>query len=141
MQTTNTSNITIQISLNVPIEKAWDYWTNPKHITNWYFASDDWHAPHAENDVQPGGTFKTTMAAKDGSFGFDVSGKYTSVEEYRTLEFVLDDGRKVKINFEPDGENIRVIESFEAESTNSLELQKTGWQAILDNFKKYAEAV
>ena len=131
--------ITVMTRINAPIEKIWEFWTNPEHIINWNFASDTWKCPWAKNDVQNGGKFVWRMEAKDGSFGFDFSGTYTNVKQNELIEETLDDGRIVKIVFSKDGNNTTVTETFEAEGQNSLDMQKTGWQAILDNFKKYAE--
>jgi len=131
--------ITVEATINAPVEKVWNYWTEPKHITQWCQASDDWHAPFAENDVQVNGTFKTTMAAKDGSFSFDFGGVYTNVEKNKLMEYTMGDGRKVKVIFEGEGNATKVIETFEPESQNSREMQQGGWQAILNNFKKHTE--
>ncbi len=131
--------ITVETTINAPVEKVWNYWTEPKHITQWCQASDDWHAPFAENDVQVNGKFKTTMAAKDGSFSFDFGGIYTSVIQNELMEYSMEDGRKVKVSFEGEGNTTKVVETFEPESQNSLEMQQGGWQAILNNFKKYTE--
>lgn len=139
METINATAITVETTVNAPIEKVWDYWTGTQHITSWYQATDDWHAPFAENDLTEGGKFITTMAAKDGSFSFDFGGVYTTVEQHKRLAYTLDDGRKVKIDFVSDGDTTTVTETFEAENTHSLEMQQSGWQAILDNFKKYTE--
>ncbi len=132
--------ITVETSINAPIEKVWAYWNEPEHIMNWYFAADTWHAPAAENDLKVNGKFKTVMAAKDGSFGFDFEGTYTNIQQNKLIEYVLADERKVKITFSNSGEGTQIIESFDPESINSHELQKSGWQAILNNFKKYTEA-
>lgn len=134
--------ITVETRVKASLEKIWEYWTEPRHITGWYFASEDWCAPKAENDLRVGGTFKTRMEAKDGSAGFDLEGAYTLVEKKRRIEYVLagEDARKVCIEFVLEGEDYLVREIFEAEDINSLELQQAGWQAILDNFKKYVEA-
>jgi uncharacterized protein YndB with AHSA1/START domain len=140
METTKATNITVQAVVNAPVEKVWDYWTNTKHITSWCFASDDWHAPYAENDVTVGGKCKTRMEAKDGSFGFDFEGVYTQVEKNKHIAYTIADGRQVSIDFEAEGEATRVTETFEAEGTHSVEMQQAGWQAILDNFKKYTES-
>lgn len=140
METVNTIAITVERTINVPVEKVWKFWTDPVHITKWCQASDDWHAPYADNDFRQGGHFKTTMAAKDGSFSFDFSGVYTKVEEHKTIEYTMSDGRKVSVHFSPEGNATKLVETFDAENTNPLEMQRTGWQAILDNFKKYAEA-
>ena len=138
METTATA-ITVQSTINAPVEKVWNFWTDAAHITKWCHASDDWHAPYADNDLREGGNFKTTMAAKDGSFSFDFAGVYTKVEEHKTIEYTLGDGRKVAIHFKPEEATTKVEETFDAENTNSVEMQRAGWQAILDNFKKYTE--
>lgn len=140
METTTKTRITVQNTVNAPVEKVWQFWSAPEHIMQWCQASDDWHAPYAENDLCYGGRFKTTMAAKDGSFSFDFGGVYDKVEENKSLSYTIDDGRKVDIQFIPEGTKTRVVEAFEPETTNSLEMQQSGWQAILDNFKKYVEA-
>ncbi|MEO6520636.1 MAG: SRPBCC family protein [Mucilaginibacter sp.] len=133
-------DITVETTVNAPIEKVWAYWTKPEHIKQWCNASDDWHAPYADNDLRTGGKFKTTMAAKDGSFSFDFEGVYTDVKEYSLIEYVIGDGRKVKITFTDLGDSINIIEVFEAENENPAEMQRGGWQAIIDDFKKYTEA-
>ena len=139
MATENLTPITIEAAINAPVEKVWEYWNNPEHIKNWAFASPEWHAPNAANDLRVGGNFSTTMAARDGSMSFDFGGTYTTVEENKLIEYVLADGRQVKIVFEADGEQTRIAETFDPETTNPLEMQRGGWQAILDNFKKLAE--
>ncbi len=132
--------ITVQTTINSSIEKVWDYWNNPAHITGWAFAQDDWECPAAENDLREGGQLKITMAAKDGSVSFDVIGIYEAVDEHNRIEYTMSDGRKVIIEFEPATEGIKVTESFDPEGEHSEELQRAGWQAILDNFKKYVES-
>ena len=131
--------LTVQCTVNVPVAKAWQYWTEPAHIMNWNNASDDWHTPKASNDLRTGGRFVYTMAAKDDSVSFDFSGTYTEVTEHQRIAYTLDDERKVDITFEAVGDTTKVTESFEAEDMNSLELQQGGWQAILDNYKKCVE--
>jgi uncharacterized protein YndB with AHSA1/START domain len=140
METRNATNITIQTTVNAPIEKVWLYFTQPEHIKNWNNASDDWHTPSAQNDLRAGGNFVYRMEAKDGSFGFDFGGTYDVVKENEYLEYTIGDGRKVKASFIGQGTATKVVENFEAETTNSIDMQRTGWQAILDNFKKYTEA-
>ena len=140
METQRKTVITVETLVNTPVEKVWEYWTKPEHIKKWSFASDDWHTPYAENDLREGGKFSSRMEAKDGSFGFDFGGIYDAVNTNKYIEYTLGDGRKVKINFTDEGNNTGIVESFEAESTNPEEMQKGGWQAILNNFKKYAEA-
>lgn len=131
--------VTVETVINAPIEKVWKCWTEPNHITQWCHASDDWEAPHAENDLRVGGKFKTFMAAKDRSFSFDFGGIYTKVKEFELIEYDLGDGRHVKIEFTKLPEGIKVTETFEIEGTHSKEMQQAGWQAILDNFKKHVE--
>jgi uncharacterized protein YndB with AHSA1/START domain len=132
--------ITIETLINAPLSKVWDYWNKPEHIDQWAFASDDWGAKAAENDLRVNGSFKTTMFAKDNSASFDFGGIYTAVQDQQLLEYDMDDGRHVKVEFKEMPEGVRVIETFDPESENSEELQKSGWQAILDNFKKHVES-
>jgi uncharacterized protein YndB with AHSA1/START domain len=140
METQNRTAITVATTVKAPVEKVWTYWTEPAHITNWCYASEDWHAPAAENDLQEGGKFKTTMAAKDGSVSFDFDGVYTLVKEPQEIAYTMPDGRKVHITFTGKGDETDVVETFEAEDTHPLEMQQSGWQAILENFKKYVES-
>ena len=140
METQTKTVITVESTINAPVEKVWQYWTKPEHVTQWNNASDDWHSPYAENDFRVGGSFKVRMEAKDGSVGFDFGGVNDVITPNKYLEYTIGDGRKVKIHFTPDGNRTKVVESFEAESTNSVEMQQGGWQTILDNFKKYTEA-
>lgn len=140
METQAATVITVQNTIDAPVEKVWELWNKPEHITKWANASDDWHTTRAENDLQVGGKFLSRMEAKDGSFGFDFGGIYDAVRENEYIEYTLGDNRKVKINFIPEGNQTKVVESFDAESTHSVEMQQGGWQAILDNFKKYTEA-
>jgi len=131
--------ITIESTIQAPVNKVWDFWTKPEHITKWNNASDDWHTPWAKNDLRVEGKFLSRMEAKDGSMGFDFGGVYNAVNEHQFIEYTIGDGRKVKVKFTPQANITRVVESFEAENTHSLEMQRDGWQAILDNFKKYTE--
>ena len=132
--------ITITAEVNAPVAKAWKYWTSPEHITQWNHASDDWHCPKAENDVRAGGNFSSTMAAKDGSFSFDFSGVHNEVVTHKIIASTMGDGRKMYLSFEEKDGKTLVTESFEAESMNSLKLQRDGWQAILNNFKHHTES-
>lgn len=135
----NKKTITIAVTVNTPIELIWAYWTEPEHIKQWNNASDDWHTTKAENDLRVGGTFLSRMEAKDGSVGFDFIGVYDEVILYEKIAYTLGDNRKVTISFlEKEGQT-EIIEIFEAEDTHSIELQEAGWQAILNNFKKYVE--
>lgn len=139
MQETEKINVTVEVTVNAPIEKAWEVFTTPEHITKWNHASDDWHSPNAENDLRPGGTFVYRMEAKDGSFGFDFSGVYDEVKTNELITYTLGDGRKASIAFKAESDATKVTETFEAENVNSIELQRGGWQAILDNFKTVVE--
>lgn len=139
MIATERTVITAETTINAPVEKVWSCFTTPQHILKWNNASDDWHTPRAENDVRPGGKFLWRMEARDGSVGFDFTGVYNKVEPFKLLEYTLDDNRKVQVQFESRGDTTVVTEKFEAEEMNSVELQKEGWQAILNNFKKYVE--
>jgi uncharacterized protein YndB with AHSA1/START domain len=140
MTTQTRTVITIESTIQAPVAKVWDYWNQPEHIKQWAFASDDWHAPKAENDLRTGGKFSTTMAAKDGSFSFDFGGEYTEVKEHKLIEYTLGDGRKVSILFSTIGDATKIIETFEAEDENPVDMQRAGWQTILDNFKKHTES-
>lgn len=132
-------NITIETKINLPIKQVWDFWTLPEHIMNWNSASDDWHTPSAENNLKPGGEFHYLMAAKDGSMQFDFWGTYDEVVPEKYTSSTLGDGRKVTVEFEELSEAVRVVENFEVEQTNTVELQRNGWQAILNHFKSYSE--
>jgi len=140
MTTANKVNITVEATVNAPVEKVWKFFTEPKHITKWNNASDDWHSPKSENDLRVGGKFLTRMEAKDGSFGFDFGGVYDDVKPNQLIAYTIGDGRKVKVSFTTEGKSTTVRETFEAETENSTEMQKNGWQAILNNFKKYTES-
>jgi uncharacterized protein YndB with AHSA1/START domain len=134
------TSITVETVVQAPVEKVCKYWTEPLHITKWYYASDDWHAPRATNDVRVNGKFKTHMAAKDGSMSFDFEGIYTNIVAFKLIEFDIADGRRVKVEFVENGNETKVIETFETEDMHPVETQRSGWQTILDNFKKYTEA-
>ena len=131
--------ITVETTIDAPISKVWEYWNSPEHIPHWAFAQDDWEARDAENDVRVRGRFKTVMAAKDGSSQFDFTGAYTAVAEHTLIEYDMDDSRHVKVEFAETPDGIKVTETFDPENENTEELQRQGWQAILDNFKKYVE--
>ncbi|MBP6550700.1 MAG: SRPBCC family protein [Flavobacterium sp.] len=131
--------ITVETLVNASIEKVWTFWTKPEHITKWNAASDDWHTTRAENDLRIGGKFLSRMEAKDGSFGFDFEGVYIDVIINGKISYTLLDDRKVTITFSQTENGIQITETFEAENQNPLELQKLGWQAILNNFKNYVE--
>ena len=140
METKEKTAISIETTVNAPVEKVWKFWSEPEHIKRWAFASDDWHAPYADNDLRKDGKFKTTMAAKDGSFSFDFEGVYTNVQRNKLIEYVMSDGRKVKVTFSGDDNETKIVETFDPESENPVDMQRDGWQAILNNFKKHTEA-
>jgi len=139
METSNQTKITVEAVVQAPIEQVWSYWTEPEHITKWNQASEDWHAPRAENDLRVGGKFLTRMEAKDGSMGFDFFGIYDEVKQHERIAYTLEDGRKVEITFVDLGSETKIVETFDAENTHPVEFQQAGWQAIMDNFKQYAE--
>jgi uncharacterized protein YndB with AHSA1/START domain len=139
METANKTKITVESTVKAPVEKVWKLWNAPEHIKKWCNASPDWHAPKAENDLRKGGKFITRMEAKDGSFGFDFGGIYDEVIPNERIAYTMGDGRKTEITFIKKGDETKVIETFETESQNPIEMQKGGWQSILDNFKKYTE--
>ena len=140
MDTQNKTMITVESTINAPVAKVWDMWTQPEHIMQWNNASDDWHTPASQNDLRAGGKFSSTMAAKDGSMSFDFGGVHDIVKQHEQIASTLGDGRTMNVNFIAQGDTTRIIESFEPETQNSHELQRGGWQAILNNFKKYVEA-
>lgn len=134
------TKITVEATVNAPADKVWECWNAPEHITKWAAASDDWHTTRSENDLRAGGTFVSRMEAKDGSFGFDFGGVYDEVKTNELIAYTLGDGRKVSVIFSPSNGGIHIRETFDAEGTHPIDMQRTGWQAILDNFKKYVEA-
>lgn len=135
----NTQKININARIRTPIATSWERWTNPDHITQWNFATPAWHCPRATNELQPGGRYYARMEARDGSVGFDFEGVYDVVTDYQHLRYTLANGRQVDTRFaEADGATIISL-SVDAESENPIDMQREGWQAILDNFKSYAE--
>lgn len=134
------NRITVKVSVKADIDKVWNCWTDPEHITNWNFATDEWCCPKVENNLRPNEKFSWRMEAKDGSMGFDFEGTYNKIAEKEWISYKMSDGRKVDIEFTQNGNEIQVSETFDAEGTNSDELQRAGWQAILGNFKKYVES-
>ncbi len=139
MKKNNKTEIKVSAKIASPLGKVWELWTLPEHIIRWNNAADDWHTPRAENDLKEGGRFCYRMEAKDDSFGFDFSGVYNKIIQEELIVYTIDDGRIVQISFKSRGNFTEVIEIFEAEDINEIEKQRSGWQAILDNFKKYAE--
>jgi uncharacterized protein YndB with AHSA1/START domain len=140
METANKTKITVETTVNAPVEKVWDFWGGPEHITKWCTATPEWHTPTAANDLRTGGKFSSRMEAKDGSMGFDFGGIYDEVRDHERIAYTMGDGRTVEVNFSKEGNATRIVETFEAESMNPVEMQRGGWQAILDNFKKYTES-
>ena len=147
------TKLKVEVTVKGSLEKVWKSWNEPESIKGWAFASDDWECPHAENDLRIGGTFITRMSAKDKSFGFDFSGTYTDVVEFSKISYVMgaapadeqgtvaDAGRSCDVTFEDIGNGeVRVTELFDPEDINSEEMQKNGWQSILNNFKKFVES-
>lgn len=139
MESTNKTKVTVEATIKAPVEKVWKLWSTPEDIKQWNSASDDWHTPKAENDLRKGGTFSSRMEAKDGSFGFDFGGVYDEVITHQLIAYTMGDGRTVKVSFTANGNETRLTEIFDAEDQNPVEMQQAGWQAILNNFKKYAE--
>jgi uncharacterized protein YndB with AHSA1/START domain len=134
------TRITISTRVARPVAQVWSTWTDPAHITQWNAANDDWHCPKASNELRTGGTFSSTMAAKDGSFSFDFAGVYDDVQLHRRIAYTMADGRTCEVLFEEKEGGTLVTESFDAEGQNPVDMQRAGWQAILDRFKAYAEA-
>ena len=135
------TQIHVSARIKASIQQVWDCWTQAEHVKHWNFASDDWHCPEAQNTLEEGKEFHYTMADKDGSFSFDFWGTFTQIDPLKNLEITLGDGRRVSVQFITEGEGVRVKESFEPENQNPEEMQKMGWQMILDNFKKYVESI
>ena len=134
------TKITVSVVVNATLEKAWTVFTQPAFIVQWNAASDDWHCPKAENNLEVGSTFSYTMAARDGSFSFDFGGEYTAVETLSKIAYVLGDSREVEITFKQVENGVEVIEIFDPENQNPLEMQQMGWQAILNRYKAVAES-
>ena len=133
--------ITISAVIPADVNQVWECWNTPEHIVNWNFASDDWHCPRSENDLRVGGKFNATMAARDGSMSFDFEGVYDVVEPLTRIEYSLADERHIVVLFEEVDGGVKVTETFDAETENSIEMQRAGWQSILDNFAKYVSSV
>ncbi|WP_421871628.1 SRPBCC family protein [Marinoscillum sp.] len=134
------NKLTIQATVAADSQKAWDYYTQPKHITQWNFADPSWHCPSASNNLRVGGKYTARMEAKDGSFGFDFEAVYSAIEPGESFAYTLGDGRQVSVTFEQQTEHTLVTVVFDPESENPMEMQRNGWQAILDNYAKYTEA-
>ena len=135
------SKVTIEVAISANVEEVWEAWTKPEHITKWNFASEDWQCPKAENDLGVGGKYWARMEAKDGSFGFDFEAIYDEVIDQKKIQYTMSDGRSATTEFVSLGDKTQVTTVFDAEGTNPIEMQKSGWQAILNNFKKYVETM
>lgn len=135
----NKTQITIEALINAPVDKVWAAWNNPDDIMQWNMATPEWHCPAATNDLREGGAFTYTMAARDGSMSFDFAGVYTTVRPEEYIVYAMSDGREVRILFKAEGSNTRITETFDAEMTNPIEMQRAGWQSILNNFKAHVE--
>lgn len=132
--------VTIETTVRAPLEAVWKAWTTPEDIIRWNAASDDWRTTAATVDLRAGGAFSSRMEAKDGSVGFDFEGTYTEVVAHQRLAYAMADGREVVVEFLPQGGAVLVRETFDAEETNPVEMQRTGWQAILDRFARHVES-
>ena len=133
------AKITIEAVIDADIQKVWDYYNSPEHITKWNYASNDWHCPKAENDMKIGGVYLARMEAKDGSFGFDFKAIYDEIIPLAKVAYTLGDERKVVTTFVKQDDKTKVITFFDAEGVNLIDMQKAGWQSILNNFKRYTE--
>ena len=132
--------ITVETLVKADLDKVWDAWNNPEDIKQWNAASDDWHTTQSAVDLREGGRFSSRMEAKDGSAGFDFEGTYTRIVDRQLIEFGMGDGREVQVQFIDGADGVLVRETFEAENDFDPELQRQGWQAILDNFARHVEA-
>jgi len=133
------TKVTVQAMVNAPSTKAWDYYTKPEHITKWNYADPSWHCPSAENDMRVGGTYRARMEAKDGSFGFDFEAVYSELKNGESFTYDMADGRQANVKFVGKGNQTEVVVTFDAETENPIDMQKGGWQAILDSYKRYTE--
>ena len=141
MKTSDITTVTVETTVNESIDRVWKIWSDPEHIMQWNSASADWYTPHAENDLRTGGRFLSRMSSRDGTVAFDFSGTYDIVEFHKRIKYTMDDNRKVEVLFTTEEDKTRITETFEAENENSIELQKNGWQAILENFRKHVETL
>lgn len=132
--------ITVETTVEAAINAVWAVWNTPDDINHWNRASDEWHTTDSTVDLRVGGGFSYRMEAKDGSMGFDFEGTYTNIVEQKRIEYEMADGRTVSVEFEPADGGVKVTETFDAEDEHEAELQRQGWQSILDNFAKYVEA-
>lgn len=131
--------ITVETAVKAPLQRVWEAWNNPEEIKRWNAASDDWHTPSSSVDLREGGKFSARMEAKDGSMGFDFEGTYTRIVPGKLIELRIGDGRQVSVAFREDAGRVLVRETFDAETQNPPEMQRQGWQAILDSFARHVE--
>lgn len=135
-------NIKIEITILASMDLVWECFTDRDHIEEWYFASEDWHCPNAENNFEVGGKFNYRMEAKQGGFGFNFTGVFDEIKTKKLIKYHLDDGREVEIKFVEENENtVKVFQDFQPETENPRDLQQNGWYAILNNFRKYVERI
>lgn len=132
--------IKVETDINSDIDKVWSAWITPDDINRWNAASEEWHNPKSSIDLKPGGTFSYRMEAKDGSMGFDFEGTFTKVVDKNLIEYLMADGREVSVEFIRLDNSVKVIETFDSETINDPELQRHGWQSILNNFKQHVES-
>lgn len=132
--------ITVETLVKAPIDLVWSAYSNPEDIKQWNAASDDWHTTASTVDLRVGGAFCSRMEAKDGSFGFDFAGTYTQVETNRLIEYAFGD-RVCVVEFLQGADGVVVRVTFDGEDENPEEMQRQGWQAILNNFAKHVEAL
>lgn len=135
----SSEKITINALVSAEINKAWNYYTMPEHITKWNFASDDWCCPSVLNDMTIGGKYVARMEAKDGSFGFDFEAIYNEINKLKNFKYTSPDGRLIEIDFEANDNQTKLTITFDTDGENPIELQRNGWQAILNNYKNYTE--
>lgn len=133
------TKLTVSVIINRPLSVLWDKWTNPSHVRHWNFAHESWHCPNASSDFQVNGEFHYIMAAKDASFEFDFWGTFQQIDSEKYIKILLGDGREMEVFFEASEEGVQIMERFDPENQNPTEMQQQGWQAILNQFKKYAE--
>jgi uncharacterized protein YndB with AHSA1/START domain len=131
--------ISIETTVNASLDHVWKCWNTPTDIEQWCTATPEWHTLNAQNDLRAGGSFSSRMEAKDGSFGFDMGGTYDLVKHNEQITYTMSDNRKVDIHFSTNGTTTHILQTFDAETENPTDMQRAGWQAILDNFKTYAE--
>jgi uncharacterized protein YndB with AHSA1/START domain len=139
MKTMEKTKITVEATVNAPVEKVWKLWNGPEHIVKWNTAHPDWHTPKAEVDLRVGGKFLSRMEAKDGSFGFDFGGTYDVVDDHKRITYTMGDGRVADTTFKNENGKTHITTVFDAESENPVQMQKDGWQAIMNSFKSYTE--